>query len=304
MKTKIIVTLSALVIGLSGYLLYESFNTEMSEVEIRTQFSDLKTEYQKMQGDLDKVISDLEINNEEIITKKKEIEVLVSKNNVTEEELGQAKKLMKNLSEVVLKSYKNKVDVLEKYQVDLFQEKSKLTEDIQKFQKRIVELDDQYKKEKRNSDKKDKIIHQKEEEVSYASRLILSNFVLKGFKIRSSVKEVQTDKASRIDQIKVSFDIVPNKLAESGVKNIYTVITKPSGEVVTFVNKDTGEFVFENKKMKYSDELRFPYTQGEEKNLEFAWNNEEFERGDYRVEVYEKTPSGVVLIGKAIKSLR
>ena len=72
MKTKIIVTLSALVIGLSGYLLYESFNTEMSEVEIRTQFSDLKTEYQKMQGDLDKVISDLEINNEEIITKKKE----------------------------------------------------------------------------------------------------------------------------------------------------------------------------------------------------------------------------------------
>lgn len=304
MKTKIIVTLSALVIGLSGYLLYESFNTEMSEVEIRTQFSDLKTEYQKMQGDLDKVISDLEINNEEIITKKKEIEVLVSKNNVTEEELGQAKKLMKNLSEVVLKSYKNKVDVLEKYQVDLFQEKSKLTEDIQKFQKRIVELDDQYKKEKRNSDKKDKIIHQKEEEVSYASRLILSNFVLKGFKIRSSGKEVQTDKASRIDQIKVSFDIVPNKLAESGVKNIYTVITKPSGEVVTFVNKDTGEFVFENKKMKYSDELRFPYTQGEEKNLEFAWNNEEFERGDYRVEVYEKTPSGVVLIGKAIKSLR
>ena len=45
MKTKIIIVLSVLVIGLSGILLYESLNTEMSEIEIRQQFSHLKDEY-------------------------------------------------------------------------------------------------------------------------------------------------------------------------------------------------------------------------------------------------------------------
>ena len=56
--------------------------------------------------------------------------------------------------------------------------------------------------------------------------------------------------------------------------------------------------------MKYSDELKFSYTSGEEKTLEFTWDNEDFERGDYVMEVYEKTKNKIVLIGKAIKSLR
>ena len=113
MKTKIIIVLSVLVIGLSGILLYESLNTEMSEIEIRQQFSHLKDEYKQIEKDLDMAINDLEINNQEIIAQKEKIGRLIRKNNITEEELNQAKKMMKNLSEVVLKSYKSKVRNLE-----------------------------------------------------------------------------------------------------------------------------------------------------------------------------------------------
>ena len=49
MKTKIIIVLSVLVIGLSGILLYESLNTKMSEIEIRQQFSHLKDEYKQIE---------------------------------------------------------------------------------------------------------------------------------------------------------------------------------------------------------------------------------------------------------------
>ena len=44
MKTKLLVTLSALVLVLSSYLLYNSLNNEMSEAEIETQFIDLKSD--------------------------------------------------------------------------------------------------------------------------------------------------------------------------------------------------------------------------------------------------------------------
>ena len=304
MKTKIIIVLSVLVIGLSGILLYESLNTEMSEIEIRQQFSHLKDEYKQIEKDLDMAINDLEINNQEIIAQKEKIGRLIRKNNITEEELNQAKKMMKNLSEVELKSYKSKVRNLEDKEGGLVKEKESLAQQILKIQKKVEEINDRYNKEKRSSKMKEHIIREKEEQINYASRLILSNFILNGFKVRNSGKEIQTDKASRIDRIKVSFDIVPNKLVESGVKKIYTIIKKPSGEIVTFVNQDTGEFIFENKRMKYSDELKFSYTSGEEKTLEFTWDNEDFERGDYVMEVYEKTKNEIVLIGKAIKSLR
>lgn len=304
MKTKIIIVLSVLVIGLSGILLYESLNTEMSEIEIRQQFSHLKDEYKQIEKDLDMAINDLEINNQEIIAQKEKIGRLIRKNNITEEELNQAKKMMKNLSEVVLKSYKSKVRNLEEKEGGLVKEKESLAQQILKIQKKVEEINDRYNKEKRSSKMKEHIIREKEEQINYASRLILSNFILNGFKVRNSGKEIQTDKASRIDRIKVSFDIVPNKLVESGIKKIYTIIKKPSGEIVTFVNQDTGEFIFENKRMKYSDELKFSYTSGEEKTLEFTWDNEDFERGDYVMEVYEKTKNEIVLIGKAIKSLR
>ena len=304
MKTKIIIVLSVLVIGLSGILLYESLNTEMSEIEIRQQFSHLKDEYKQIEKDLDMAINDLEINNQEIIAQKEKIGRLIRKNNITEEELNQAKKMMKNLSEVVLKSYKSKVRNLEEKEGGLTKEKESLAQQILKIQKKVEEINERYNKEKRSSKMKEYIIREKEEQINYASRLILSNFILNGFKVRNSGKEIQTDKASRIDRIKVSFDIVPNKLVESGIKKIYTIIKKPSGEIVTFVNQDTGEFIFENKRMKYSDELKFSYTSGEEKTLEFTWDNEDFERGDYVMEVYEKTKNEIVLIGKAIKSLR
>ncbi len=304
MKTKIIIVLSVLVIGLSGILLYESLNTEMSEIEIRQQFSHLKDEYKQIEKDLDMAINDLEINNQEIIAQKEKIGRLIRKNNITEEELNQAKKMMKNLLEVVLKSYKSKVRNLEEKEGGLVKEKESLAQQILKIQKKVEEINERYNKEKRSSKMKEHIIREKEEQINYASRLILSNFILNGFKVRNSGKEIQTDKASRIDRIKVSFDIVPNKLVESGIKKIYTIIKKPSGDIVTFVNQDTGEFIFENKRMKYSDELKFSYTSGEEKTLEFTWDNEDFERGDYVMEVYEKTKNEIVLIGKAIKSLR
>ena len=304
MKTKIIIVLSVLVIGLSGILLYESLNTKMSEIEIRQQFSHLKDEYKQIEKDLDMAINDLEINNQEIIAQKEKIGRLIRKNNITEEELNQAKKMMKNLSEVVLKSYKSKVRNLEEKEGGLVKEKESLAQQILKIQKKVEEINDRYNKEKRSSKMKEHILREKEEQINYASRLILSNFILNGFKVRNSGKEIQTDKASRIDRIKVSFDIVPNKLVESGIKKIYTIIKKPSGDIVTFVNQDTGEFIFENKRMKYSDELKFSYTSGEEKTLEFTWDNEDFERGDYVMEVYEKTKNEIVLIGKAIKSLR
>lgn len=311
MKTRIIIVLSALVIGLSGFLLYKSFSSEMSEMEIKAQFSDLKTDYNRMQEDLELAIKKAEFKSVEIIAQKKMIDQLMTKNNITEQELREAKKTMEHLSKVVLEDYKVRLKDTENQYQTLLEEKSNwekekndLIEKHNLHQEKISHLNEQYSKERNTSQKKDKLIAQKNEKILLASRLFLSNFNIAGFRVRNSGKEVQTDKASRIDRIKVSFDIIPNSLTESGKKNIYTIIYKPNGEIVSFENKPAGTFLHQGKKMKYSDELSFDYTSGVEKTLEFAWDNEDFERGNYTIEVYEKNNNDAVLIGKTIKSLR
>lgn len=296
MKTKIIGLLSAIVLGLSGYLLYDSLNTEMSEAEIQTQFADLKADYQYIKEDLEFAVKDLNFNNKEIISQKQKIEKLVSKNNLTQEELVEAKKIMSTLSKTILKNFKEKVIVLEDEKLKLLNEKDKIVIEVTKLKDQVEDLDHRIIREKKISEKKDQLI-------TYASKLTLSNFKLSSFKVRSSGKEVQTDKASRIDRIKVSFDVNENILAPPGAKNLYMVIKKPTGETVTFTNKPSGVFMLGNKKITYSDKIDFNYEKGKEQSLEFVWDNEEFTRGDYMMEVYEKTPTGIVMIGKVTKNL-
>ena len=296
MKTKLLVTLSALVLVLSSYLLYNSLNNEMSEAEIETQFIDLKSDYEFIQKDLEIAVKDVNFDNKEILAQKNRIESLMKKNKLSQEELTEAKEIMRTISKNFLKNYKQRVVVLEGEKLKLLDEKDKIVIEVSKLKDKIDELDKTVIKEKIVSQKKDQLIN-------YASKLTLSNFLLKSFKVRNSGKEIETDRASRIDRIKVSFDINENILAESGEKQIYMVIKKPTGETVTFSNKPSGVFNYRKKKILYSDKIVFNYTKGQEQSLEFVWDNEEFKRGDYVMEVYEQTRQGVMPIGKVTKTL-
>ena len=296
MKTKLLVTLSALVLVLSSYLLYNSLNNEMSEAEIETQFIDLKSDYEFIQKDLEIAVKDVNFDNKEILAQKNRIESLMKKNKLSQEELTEAKEIMRTISKNFLKNYKQRVVVLEGEKLKLLDEKDKIVIEVSKLKDKIDELDKTVIKEKIVSQKKDQLIN-------YASKLTLSNFLLKSFKVRNSGKEIETDRASRIDRIKVSFDINENILAESGEKQIYMVIKKPTGETVTFSNKPSGVFNYRKKKILYSDKIVFNYTKGQKQSLEFVWDNEEFKRGDYVMEVYEQTKQGVMPIGKVTKTL-
>ena len=123
MKSKLIVILSALVLILSGFMLYDSLNNEMSQAEIQTQFNDLKSDYEYIQKDLEIAVNDSNFNNKEIIIQKQRIEKLIKKNNITQEELNEAKGIMRNISRNFIKNYKGKVVILKDENQKLFTEK-------------------------------------------------------------------------------------------------------------------------------------------------------------------------------------
>lgn len=303
MKSKLIVVLSTLVLGLSGFMLYDSLNNELSQAEIQEQFSDLKSDYEFIQKDLEVAVNDANFSNKEIIAQKKRIETLLRKNNISQEELMEAKKIMRNISQTFIKNYQNKLIVLNNQVTTLDTEKQKLREENEKVTTEVVVLKDKVSELDRKIENEKVISKKKDELINYASKLSLSNFILRSFKVRNSGKEVETDKASRIDRIKFSFDINENILSKDGQKVLYMLIKKPSGEIATFSNKTSGVFNYNNRKMLYSDKTTLNYQKGQDQKLEFVWDNEDFSRGDYIMEVYEQMPTNTVLIGKVTKTL-
>lgn len=303
MKTKLIVILSTLVLGLSGFMLYDSLNNELSQAEIQEQFSDLKSDYEFIQKDLEVAVNDANFSNKEIIAQKKRIESLLKKNNISQEELMEAKKIMRNISQTFIKNYQNKLIVLNNQVTTLDTEKQKLREENEKVTTEVVVLKDKVSELDRKIENEKVISKKKDELINYASKLSLSNFMLRSFKVRNSGKEVETDKASRIDRIKFSFDINENILSKDGQKVLYMLIKKPSGEIATFSNKTSGVFNYNNRKMLYSDKTTLNYQKGQDQKLEFVWDNEDFSRGDYIMEVYEQMPNNTVMIGKVTKTL-
>lgn len=304
MQNKIIAALSLLVLGLSGYLFYNSLNSnEMSEAKIKTELKDLKTDYEFMQRDLQEISKTQIISNKVIETQQKKIETLLRKNAITEEELMEAKKLMRTISQSVLDEYQKKVALLEKEKLSLSLGQKKDESLLLNLQSKIKNLESQnnvitkkYSVEKSASIKKDNLI-------AYASKLSISNFVLKGFKVRDSGKEIETDKASRIDRLKIYFDLNENKLAESGKKDLYIVAKNQEGKLITFPNKPSGTINVEGNNLMFSDHVVIDYIKGQEKTLELIWDSEDFKRGDYILEVYEKNNVGMVLVGKVTKTL-
>jgi len=162
MKSKLIVVLSALVLSLSGFMLYDSLNNELSQAEIQEQFSDLKSDYEFIQKDLEVAVNDVNFSNKEIIAQKKRIETLLKKNNISQDELLEAKRIMRNISQTFIKNYQNKVIILNNQVTTLDTEKQKLKEENEKVTTEVVVLKDKVTELDRKIES-EKIISKKKE---------------------------------------------------------------------------------------------------------------------------------------------
>jgi hypothetical protein len=281
--------LITIILLLLGYLVYDSIaNDGLSQEEIVAEMNDLRAEYDYIQGELNKRNDNLQEKNQAIVKIQSELKSIFEKKNITEEELKKAKQLIKELSRIAIENYKEKIVSLE-IQNQEFVIKNNEQD------KTIIDLKSKLNKEVSVSQKKDQLL-------VYASNLMASNFILKSFKVRDNGKEIATEKGSRVDRIKVSFDIPENKIAKSGKTILYVRILMSDGKLAVLEGKSGLTFIDENKKtIDCSEIINFNYTQGKEQKIEFNWDNKDgFESGDYTFEVFQNGR----LIGKASKYLR
>ena len=131
--------------------------------------------------------------------------------------------------------------------------------------------------------------------VEKGSKLSVNNLKTASFKVRSSGKQIATDKASRTDMLKISFTIAENKIAKSGDKTYYVQVIDSKNNVLG----DKATISFGDNSLTYSFTTTVKY---ENKSVEVSEQlpGKDFEKGTYFVNVFDKGE----LVSKSSFSLR
>jgi hypothetical protein len=131
--------------------------------------------------------------------------------------------------------------------------------------------------------------------IEKGSKLTVLNMKTAAYKIKSSGKQIETDKAGSADVLRISFTIAENKIAKSGDKEYYVQVIDSKSNVLG----DKKSVDFDGKTLTYSFIANVKY---ENKTVDVSQDlqGKEFAKGSYFVNVFDKSE----LVSKTSFSLR
>lgn len=119
--------------------------------------------------------------------------------------------------------------------------------------------------------------------VEKGQKLTVTNLKTGAYKLRSSGKQVLTDKASRTDVLQVMFTVAENKIAKSGDKTYYVQVIDAKNNVLG--NKETVSFG--DTSLTYSFTTTVQY-ENKTVDVKEQLKGNEFAKGTYFVNIFDK----------------
>lgn len=272
-----------------GYIFYDKSKTKATVTELKTQITNIDStrnavqiEFNEATAKLDSLTgSNIQLQgslaekNNEIQQKKAEIRAILNKKNATAEELAQARQLISELNGKIeglfaeVEKLKAENQLLTSSNEQLTSEKQQLTSDKQNLEQNLSKTSEQKKK--------------LEQKVDIASTLHAININITAIDVRNNGKEKETSTAKRADLLRISFEIDENRVAPSGTKDMFVLVTGPDGKTFAegiFDTREDGQREFTNK-------VTLNYEQGKRMPVSFNWKpNRKYEPGIYKIEIY------------------
>ncbi|MGB3590904.1 MAG: hypothetical protein WBA16_04395 [Nonlabens sp.] len=120
-------------------------------------------------------------------------------------------------------------------------------------------------------------------ELDLAAQLTPTNFTTTGVIIRSSGRQIENDRARRVDDLKVCFTLPANLVAKQGINSYYLQVINPENNVM-----GSGEMVvFDGQELRYSKLVEFNYTGKELDICELVGaNDDNIIEGPYRINLF------------------
>lgn len=288
-NTWIYAVIIALLLGTNVYLFLQKDKNQQKLLETKQLLQEADTSLATLQGEynaslarlddltgknaqLDKLLKE---KDSELAKTKSRIQEILSKSKATEQEVAEARGLIRKLNSRIT-NYEQQIAELKKQNTSLTQERDSV----------VVS----------NTDLQQK--------VDLAKVLHASNIRLKGIKLtHGGRKEKETEKARRVDLLRITFDIDENRIAEGGNKELAICIVNPGGELLSNAALGSGSFHTADGQSRYYSLSKTVMLETEQplKDVNVDWQqSSEYAKGSYTVEIYHQG----YLIGKGTVNLR
>ena len=286
-------------LGTWGYLLYDKNKSgetlQVAQVQsdnYMTQRDSLKILYDDAEMRLDSITGannnlqgDKTALQKQIDANKSEIRRILNDKNATAADLKRARTMITDLN--------NQIATLEA-------EVSRLTGENQELTANNTQLTSEKQVLEQNLQTSSLEKEALASTVDVGSTFSASNIQITPVNEKKSGKEKSTSSAKRVDKLVVSFD-VENRIAKSGPADMYIMVTAPDGKVIsdpslgsaTLTTRADGDKTFTTK-------VPVEYEQGTRKAVQFPIRQQDFQRGDYKIEIYHNG----FKIGEGVRTLK
>ncbi|HRG36996.1 MAG TPA: hypothetical protein PK289_00535 [Bacteroidia bacterium] len=240
-------------------VIIERENVKSELLTLQDQYATLQTNDSSLQAELDQ--------------KRTEIARLIEeadKHKGDAYEISRLKKETETLRKI-MKHYVVQIDSLFTINKAILAEKDKVNEDLNV--------------EKGKSDQLSKDRDALQSTVKLGSVLEAENPKAIGVKFKSGNKEIETNKASRAERIKVSFTLGENRIAKKGVKPVYVRIMTPDGKELTKSDDESNLINFNGSRGFYAGKEDVNYNNEKVKVDVFCAGPTEFIPGKYIIEI-------------------
>src|SRR6476620_3779616 len=278
--------LAVALLGTWGYFLYnknqadEKIQTSQVQATTATTARDsVQFLYNDALGRLDSITGSnnnlqgqLSDRQSDITKLKQEINGILSKRNATAAELARAKTLITTLND--------KIGNLE-------QEVARLTGENQELASANTHLTAEKQTLETNLQTTTSEKEELAKTVDVASTFSASNIQIKPINEKKNGKEKETTNAKRVDKLVISFD-VENRVARTGPADLYVIVTAPNGQVISDPNLGSGTLTTRTEGDKqFTSKVTAEYEQGTRKNIQVPLRQDNFQTGDYKIEIYQ-----------------
>jgi myosin heavy subunit len=282
-KNIIIGVLAAGLLGTWAYFLYDKNETQREDKEQVAQISSATTERDSVRAEYEATLARLDALTGENNTIKGELSDKESEINKLKNEITRVLN-NKNATQAELKKVKGMIAQLNSTIANLEAENARLTGENQQ----LASVNTQLSTEKQVLETNLQTTTMEKEElaqtVDVASTFSASNINITPVDEKRNGKEKTNSKAKKVDKLVLSFD-VENRVARSGPADLYVIVTGPDGKVISDANSTLTTRADGDREFTYRTTI--DYEQGTRKAVSFPIRQDNFQTGDYKIEIYQ-----------------
>ena len=241
-------------------------SVQTSRASLQSDFDAASAKIDQLTTQNSKLDSALQGDKEVMKKLRGQIAAVLSNKKATLDELKQAREMINSLNDKS-KAYEARIAELEKENTVLTGKNVVLTKE------------------------RDSTITQNVAIKKLGSILGAANIRMEPIHVKKNGKEKETKKAKKVDVLRILFDIVENRIAENGTKQVYLRILSPDGTILSSPANGSGNMTTaKGDQQSYSIVKSVPLTQGQPlKNITADWNQDgDYARGVYSIEIYSE----------------